>query len=188
MIKCMTPVFRVSFPQLFEAKAMPGSEKKKYGVQCLFTVADIQKNPTEKKLWDAMKAAAQAVATEKWPKQIPVNVQSPFRKGEEKEQFQGYGAGVIFISATTMTRPGIVGPDMTKLINPEDFYAGCYARATVNPYAWSYMGKNGVSFGLQNIQKVREGEPFGNRTNAEDDFSAAEDSPAVADVEAGLFG
>lgn len=173
MIKVMTPVFRVSFPQLFEAKAIGDSTKKKYGLVCLFTMAEVNKSADEKKKWDDMIAACKKAALEKWPKELPKNLTNPFRKGEEKEQFGGYGPGVIFISASTMTRPGLVGPDLVKIINPEEFYAGCYARATVNPFAWTFAGKNGVSFGLQNVQKVRDGEPFGGRTNAEEDFDAA---------------
>jgi len=194
MLKVMTPVFRVSFPQVFEAKKINDEGKAKYGLTMLFTMAEINKNPDEKKKWDAMIAACKTIAAEKWPKKMPANLQNPFRKGEEKEQYQGYGAGVIFISATTTTRPGLVDQSMSKIIAPEEFYAGCYARATVNPYAWEFMGKTGVSFGLQNIQKVRDGEPFGGRTLAEDDFSALEnlndDDPAgtTDPTEKALFG
>jgi len=39
------------------------------------------------------------------------------------------------------------------------------------------MGKHGVSFGLQNLQKMNDGEPFSGKTKAEDDF----ESIAVAD-------
>lgn len=188
MIKCMSPMFRVSFPQVFEAKAMPGSEKKKYGLTALFTMAEVNKDPEQKKLWSAMIAAAEAVVKEKWPKVTPANLQSPFRKGEEKEQFQGYGAGVVFISLTTTTKPGLVDKDVKAIINREEFYAGCFARAVINPYAWTYMGKNGVSFGLQNVQKIKDGEPFGGRTAAEDEFSSvSEDQPAL-ETGGGIFG
>lgn len=176
MVKVTTPVFRVSFPQMFEAKKINNDGKAKYGLTMLFTLADVMKDPKEAAKWKAMKDVCVAAAEEKWPKGVPANMQSPFRRGEEKEQYQGYGAGVVFISATTMTRPGLVDEKIAKIINPEDFYAGCYAIATVNPYAWNYLGKNGVSFGLQNVMKVRDGEPFGGRTAAEADFSAAEDT------------
>ena len=85
--------------------------------------------------------------------------QSAFCAG--KEQYDGYGEGVIFLTAKTERRPGIVDQNVNRIIDPEDFYAGCYAHADINPYAWSYMGKNGISFGLQNIQKVSDGEHIG---------------------------
>lgn len=179
-IKLMTPRFRVSFPQMFEAKQINGQGKAKYGLTMLFTLAEIEKDPIQKKQWQAMIDACTVVAQANWPKGLPANMQNPFRKGEEKEQYQGYGKGVVFITAQTMTRPGLVDEKVVKIIKPEDFYAGCYAVATINPYPWTYMGKNGVSFGLQNVQKVADGEPFGGRTNAEDDFSAASSAPGAA--------
>lgn len=180
MIKVMTPNFRVSFPQVFEAKAMPGSDKKKFSMVCLFNIAEINKNPEQKKLWDAVVASVKQAAVEEWGDKIPAKLQNPFRKGEEKEQYQGYGPGVIFISATTTSKPGLADANLQRIISPDDFYAGCYARATINPYPWTYMGKSGISFGLQNIQKIKDGEPLGGgRTKVEDDFNAmavAEDS------------
>lgn len=191
MIKVMSPNFRVSFPQVFQAKAMPGATKAKYGLVALFTLAEIAKDPEQVKLWKGMQAAAEQAVNEKWPdlKTRPKILANPFRKGEEKEQFSGYGPGVIFVSLTTMTKPGVADASVKPIIAPEEFYAGCYARATVNPYAWSFAGRNGVSFGLQNVQKIKDGEPFGNRTKPEDDFDAAAGSGAVAeDVMGSLFG
>lgn len=186
-MKLQTPVFRVAFPQVFEAKAAPGSEKKKYSVVMLFTIADM-KDAIEKKKYADMKTAAQQVAMEKWPKGIPKNFISPFHDGVEKQEYQGYGAGVIYVTASRSEKagkPGVVDAKLAKIIATEDFYGGCYARATVNPYAWEYMGKCGVSFGLQNIQKVKDGEPFGSFSRAEDDFSADDSMAEETQVSAG---
>lgn len=174
--KIMTPKFRVSFPNVFEARAVVAGQKPKYSLTMLFNMSEIDKDPVQKKLWEEMVQAAKVTAAEKWPKALPANMQSPFRKGEEKEQYSGYGPGIIFVTASTTTRPGLVDAQMVKIIQPEDFYAGCYARATVNPYAWSYLGKNGVSFGLQNIQKLADGDAFSGRADAESDFDAQLDT------------
>ena len=48
-------------------------------------------------------------------------------------------------------------------------YGGCYATAYVNAYTYDNKTR-GVSIGLQTMQKVAEGEPFGSRSNPEDDF------------------
>lgn len=188
IVKVMTPDFRVSFPTVFEAKAMPGAEKKKFGLVALFNMEAINKSPEQLKKWKEMIRVAELAIAEKWPKGRPTNLQTPFRKGEEKAQFDGYGEGVIFVSLTTMTKPGVVDGKLTPIIDPAEFYAGCYARATVNAYAWTFAGKNGVSFGLQNVQKLRDGDRFGGRTNAEDDFDATPDAPALGGAEAMLFG
>jgi len=195
MIKLLTPVFRVSFPQVFEPRAIQPGQTPKYSMTMLFDLSKINTDKSEKKRWDDLIAAVKEVAKEKFPKGIPANMMNPFRDGKEKEQYQGYGAGITFVNATTTTRPGLVDQSLQKIIAPEEFYAGCYARATVNPYAWSKVGKNGVSLGLQNIQKVAEGEAFSGRTPAEEDFSAlesaAEETPgdnSAPSVAESLFG
>lgn len=175
MIKLLTPMFRVSFPQIFEARAMQPGQEAKYSITMLFDIKTINQKPSEKKLWEDMMASVKIVAAEKWPKGIPVGFKVPFRDGLEKEQYEGYGKGIIFVAATTKTRPGLVDQNLQKIINPEEFYPGVYARATVNPFAWTKLGKNGVSFGLQNVQKVKDGDALGGRTRAEDDFTPLDD-------------
>ena len=177
MEKLLTPMFRVSFPQVFVAKAVKPGDKEKFSIVMLFDVARIQKDPIEKKLWEDIQTAVKLCAKEEWPTGTPKTLKfvNPFRNGEEKEQFEGYGKGIVFVTACSKTKPGLVDQNLQKIITPEDFYPGCYARARINPYTWSYMGKCGVSLGLQNLQKMKDGDALGGRTRAEDDFSAFED-------------
>jgi hypothetical protein len=189
--KLTSPVFRVSFPNVFEARAAFEGQTKKYSLTMLFDIAKIKADPSELEKFNKMKAALDAIAVEKWGDKMPKELKKPFRDGAEKEEYQGYGPGIIFVAASTTTKPGLVDQDLNRIMEPELFYAGCYARATLNAYAWSRMGKNGVSFGLQNIQKVADGEPFSGRTSAEDDFDAVGDGAgaeaAAGDPTAGLF-
>jgi len=172
----------VSFPQVWEPKQINGTGTAKYNLSMLFRVAaDPAKPETAKEKGvdiTPMKQAVGAVLVAqfgpdktKWPAGLSI----PFRDGKDK-QFDGYGPGVIFIGASSSAknpRPGIVGPDgKTAITTPNEFYGGCYARATVNAFYWEFMGKKGVSFGLQNIQKTRDGLPFSGRAAAEDDFDA----------------
>ncbi len=169
-----TPKFRVSFPSVFEKSGPPGTDpsKLKYSVVMLFTLDEINKDPKQKVLWEQMLLAAKDCAGEKWGNKIPQGLTSPFRNGTEKDQYEGYGEGVIFLTAKSERRPGIVDANVNRIIDPEDFYPGCFAHADVNPYGWSYMGKNGISFGLQNIQKIADGEHIGGGASAESSFDA----------------
>lgn len=182
-IKCTTPIFRVSFPSVFQASAAPGSDKKFYSIVAIFDKAKLASDPVQSKLFAEMKRAMSECAREKWGDKIPKDLKNPFRDGGEKETI-GYGPETIFITFKTEEkngRPGVVDQQMNRIINESDFYPGCYAHATVNPYAWEYMGKSGISFGLQNIQKVADGEPLGGgRAKAEDDFSAVTGGDAGA--------
>ena len=177
--KIITPEFRVSFPQVFVAKKVQETDKNaKFSVQMLFrTAANPAKPDTAKEgIVDLKPLSAVVVAyvTElfgadknKWPK-----LKMPWRKGEEKD-YDGYGPGIIFFGASSMNRPGLVYSDGKTVITLEaDFYAGCYARAAINPFYYKFMGNEGISFGLQNLIKTRDGEPFGGRSKPEDDFES----------------
>lgn len=165
--KIMTPEFRVSYPNVFQARADFDGQEPKFSIVMLF---DKKTDIT------ALKKLAQSVVEEKWPDPAkrPKNLRNPFRDGDkEKEGMDGY-AGVIFLRAASKTRPGLVDQALQPIIEASEFYAGCFARATINAFAYDKAGNTGVSFGLQNIQKLRDGDPFSGRTKAEDDFSAAD--------------
>lgn len=56
-----------------------------------------------------------------------------------------------------------------------EVYSGCYARVSLNLYAFNVDGNKGIAAGLNNVQKLGEGEPLSGRSRAEDDFTAVED-------------
>lgn len=201
-VKIHTPEFRVSYPNVFEAvKVNPTDAKAKFGVVAIFQIEDTEKSKAAgtKALGvgglEKLKQLCRDVATEKfgadrtkWPP-----LKFPFRDGGTEPSHKdkdGYGPGTIFVSLQSVQMPGIVesfaGPDgrPAPLGAKTDFYAGCYARAEVNAYYWKFMGKEGVSLGLQNLQKLRDGERFGGRGNAAASFDAIE-APKGAAVPAG---
>ena len=95
----------------------------------------------------------------------------PFHRGEEKE-YAGYGPGVVYFTMSAKNiKPTVVGRDLTTPLGPEEFYAGCYARASVTPFAFNNIGK-GIALGLNHLQKLKEGERLDACTSPEDDFGA----------------
>lgn len=174
MEKVTTPEFRVSFPAIFEAQTNRLSGKEEFSVQMIFDKdAD----------FTAMKKLAKKAAQEKWGDKIPTNLRSPFRDGDEyndtAENQRQELEGKVFVNSRSKQRPGLVDGQLQAIIDQSDFYGGCYARATVSVYAYDQKGNRGVSFGLLNVQKLRDGEPFSGKMKAEDDFKAIE----PADVE-----
>ena len=169
IIKLVTPVFRVSFPNLFEP-----NEDGKYGLSAVWTPADF--TDLDKKRWKAimggLDAESKRVFKKAW-KDLPANVKRGIRNGNEKEDMEGYGEGTRFASLSSKYRPGLVDLDKTP-IGPEHgnddlIYPGMYARATVNIFSYNNEGK-GVALGLNNVQRVRDGERLDNRTDAGADF------------------
>lgn len=178
---CITPEFRVSFPAIFEPKAFQG-QKPKFSLVMLFDKKIDLSKPSQvgkdgKPIGVSMKHAAFNAAVEEWgPKdKWPKNLKLPFRDGEEKPDLQGY-ENTIFVSATSMIQPGLVNQALQKIISPSEFYAGCYARAEVFAFTYDVSGNRGVSFGLRNIQKIRDGEQFSGRKDASQVFDAIADN------------
>ncbi len=187
----VTPVFRVSFcDTIFKADKFsedPDDVDKKptFGLTGIWTPEDFMnpdpKSPefeflqSEKDKWLAMAALADKVSFafhQKKVKDFPPNFKKPMRDGVEKEHLDGYGAGKKFAAMTTTRKPGVVDRNKKPITDQEQFYAGCYARALVHAYPYAHKkGGKGVSFGLINVQKVRDGEPFGaSRIAPEDSF------------------
>jgi hypothetical protein len=176
--RVMTPEFRVSFPAVFKPEPNMSGDLK-YKVTMLFPLgADLS----------VLKNAAKEVTVEKygadqakWPK----NLKLPFRDQGEKE-YEGYEEGAIFMNCNNKRQPGLIDQKKQEIIDEEEFYPGCYARATVVPFVYEAKDpktgavlNRGVSFSLQNIQKTRDGEALGGggRVAAEDEFEEI-DSPS----------
>lgn len=188
--KVTSPKFRASFVWAFKPQPpMEGSSgEPKYGVTMLFD-ANARKTPQFKQLQDLAVAAAK----EKFGDKLKADgkgwfhgLRNPFRDGAEKSELEGY-EGMVFASATSKMQPGIVDQNLSRIISEDDFYSGCYARATVTAYGYDKAGNKGVAFGLQNLQKLGDGERFSGRTAAEDDFDSVEDFVGEASSGDGSF-
>lgn len=167
--KVTTPVFRVSFPALFEAKAFDGGAPK-FSVSAVWDPSRFTKR--EKELWDAMIDLANGVSQERFKKDmdaLPGNFKKAIRDGAEKADLAGYGEGLLFANLSSKMKPGIIDRNRNNITDPDEVYPGCYARATITAYSYDNKGK-GVAFGLQNIQKIADGERLDSRTDAAEDF------------------
>jgi hypothetical protein len=170
----VTPVFRLSFPNLFEAHAMDEQSKPKFGLTAVWNPAKFTE--ADKKRWKAIMAALDAEskrAFKKAWKDLPANFKTGVRDGAEKANLEGFGEGTKFANITTKMRPGVIDAGKSKIGpeegNADDIYPGCYCRATVTVYSYDNKGK-GVALGLMNVQKVADGERLDSRTDAAEDF------------------
>jgi len=168
MENVITPKFRVSYPQVFRPKLNDLNGKQEYSLVAIFAPG------SDLSLLNAQVAAA---ATEKWgadKSKWPKPLRNPIRKNEEREKEgklpDGYEAGGVFINFKGSQKPGVVDQNVQTIIDESQFYAGCYAIAQVRAYAYDNKGNRGVAFGLQNIQKVADGDPLSGRQRAEDAF------------------
>ena len=160
-IKVLTPKFRVSFPNVFKPKAAFEGQDPTYNIQMLFS--------KDEDLTKMKKAASEAIKA-KWGDKKPANLRNPFNDGDEKD-YESH-KGHFYVNAKSKMRPGIVDQDLNDIIDPTDFYGGCYARATLTAFAYDTAGNKGVAFGLQNLQKLDDGDAFSGKVDAKNDFDA----------------
>lgn len=177
MAKIITPEAIISYPKLDEPESFEGGDAK-------FSCALVFLEGTD---LTEMKGAVAAVAKEKWGDKAggmfrSGALRSPFRTDAEAK---GYPEGSTFFNARSKQRPGTVSqvPDAEgkpTLIEASVIYAGCIVKAFLSIFAYDKAGNKGISFGLEHVQFIREGERLDGRVAAADVFAA--DADAVADL------
>lgn len=171
--KVVTGEVRLSYAHLFEPWSGTGGEPK-YSVSLLIKKTDTD---TLSRIKAAIEAAKEADKG-KWNGTIPADLRMPVRDGDAelasgKKTGDEY-AGCYFINVSSKQRPGVVDAALNPVIDPAQAYSGCYARVSINAFGYNANGNQGISFGLNNVQIIRDGEPLGGSTRPEDDFSAFE--------------
>ena len=107
-------------------------------------------------------------------------LKTPMRDGDlERPDDEAY-ANSYFINANSAAAPGIVDADRQPIIDRSEVYSGVYGRASINFYAFNSNGNKGIACGLNNLQKMKDGEALGGKSRAEDDFATGDDEDFLA--------
>lgn len=102
-------------------------------------------------------------------------LKTPLRDGDLERPDDAAYANAYFINANATTAPGIVDADRNPIMSRSEVYSGVYGRASITFYAFNSSGNKGIACGLNNLQKIRNGEPLGGKASAESDFNTDED-------------
>jgi hypothetical protein len=169
-MKIVTGKVRFSYANVFEPQSVNGSEPK-YSVSLIIPKSD-------KKTLDKINKAIEVAKKEGVSKlggKIPANLKTPLRDGDlDRPDDEAY-SNSYFINANSKVKPGIVDKDLQAIMDPTELYSGCYGRASIVFYAYNANGNKGIAAGLQNLQKLEDGEPLGGISRPEDDFEAVDD-------------
>ena len=165
------PNTRWSYANVWEPKSINGGALK-YSVSLIIPKSD-------KTTVDKINAAIKAAYEEGQSKlkgngrSVPAlsAIKTPLRDGDlERPDDEAY-ANSYFINANSPSAPGIVDVDRNTIIDRSEVYSGVYGRASISLYAFNSNGNKGIACGLNNLQKIRDGEPLGGKSRAEDDFA-----------------
>ena len=102
-------------------------------------------------------------------------IKTPLRDGDKERPGDEAYKNSYFINANSPTAPGIVDANRQPIIERSEVYSGVYGRASISLYAFNSNGNRGIACGLNNLQKIRDGEPLGGKARAEDDFDTEDD-------------
>lgn len=174
------PDTRWSFANVWEPKSIAGGTPK-YSVSLIVPKSDTK---TVAKVRSAIEAAYQegAAKLKGNGKSVPplASIRNPLRDGDIERPDDPAYANAYFINANATTAPGIVDTDRNPILSRSEVYSGVYGRASISFYAFNSNGNKGIACGLNNLQKVRDGEPLGGKTSAESDFATEEDEDFLA--------
>lgn len=162
------PGIRFSYAQVFEPKAMDENSEPKYSVTLLIPKKD---KVTIAKIEKAIKAAELEGKSKTFGGKIPKTYRYPaLRDGDEEMPDKEEYENCFFVSAKSSTKPGLVDENTNEIIDRSEFYSGCYGRASINFYPYNKGGNKGIACGLNNLQKLEDGENLGGggATAAED--------------------
>ena len=172
LMKVITgPNTRWSYAHVWEPKSINGGAPK-YSVSLIIPKSD---KVTVEKIKKAIQAAyeegqGKLKGNGKTVPALSV-LKTPLRDGDlERPDDEAY-ANSYFINANSATAPGIVDADRNTIIDRSEVYSGVYGRASINLYAFNSNGNKGIACGLNNLQKIKDGEPLGGKSRAEDDFA-----------------
>ena len=167
---------RWSYANVWTPKAMAEGAKLKYSVSLIIPKSD---TVTIQKIKTAIKAAYEEGQSKLKGngKSVPplAAIKTPLRDGDvERPDDEAY-QNAYFVNANSPTAPGIVDADRQPIIDTSEVYSGVYGRASITFYAFNSNGNKGIACGLNNLQKIADGEPLGGKTRAEDDFADLDD-------------
>lgn len=162
---------RWSYANVWEAKSINGGAPK-FSVSLIIPKTD---TVTVGKIKSAIQAAyeeGQGKLRGNGKSVPPLSaIKTPLRDGDTERPDDPAYADCYFINANSATAPGIVDADCNPILTRSEVYSGVYGRASISFYAFNSNGNKGIACGLNNLQKIRDGEPLGGKASAASDFA-----------------
>jgi hypothetical protein len=183
MSKVITGTCRACYASLMSAATNKLNGKSEYSVVLL-----VPKN--DETTIANIKAAAKAAIAAKWGESPPRGLKNPLKDGDTATKSDGSPMGDEFKGHYFLTtkcdstrhKPSVIDTHGNELFDPDAVVSGDYIKVSMNAFAYDATANRGVSFGLNNVQLVRKGEPLGaNRQSAQDEFGVSK-APAKKEL------
>ena len=156
-----TGKIRCGFVHIAQPRKNDLNDKMEYSLQLL-----IHKNSETA---SDIKEMIDKLLQERWGNNIPSTWVNPLRDAEGEGKKEAHYKDMYFMNVRSTEAPGIVGPDGLPIANPMEPRSGDYFRVSMGGFSY-IKPKNGISFGLNNVQWLEKGETLTGRKRAEDEF------------------
>lgn len=168
---------RLAFANIWEPKQYNGTGEP----AC--SASFIMDKTAQKALVDQCIQTIQSVAQEKWGakagdvlKTLKAKGDICLHDGAEKGDYDGFGDGVIYISARNKARPVVLDRNKTPLTEADGKpYSGCYVNVSLDVWPQDNGYGKRINAKLLAIQFADDGEAFSGGTGFSDDDFADED-------------
>ena len=101
---------------------------------------------------------------------LPAQIKTPLRDADAEGIDDKAYQGCMYFTASSNRQPQIVDRHVQPILDRSEVYSGCYCKVSVNFYAFAVEVNKGIAAGLNNIQKLRDGERLGGAPSAEEEF------------------
>ena len=165
-VKVVTGKVRFSYANVFQPKAAVEGGTPKYSVSIIIPKSDKETVAKLQKAFEDCKTSNAAF----FGGAIPKGLKGGLRDGDEEKDDPAY-AGSYFINANSAKRPEVIDADRNLIMDPNEFYSGCYGRVSVTFYPYNAQGSKGIACGLNNLMKLEDGEKLGGVSSAAADFA-----------------
>ena len=167
----VTGKVRFSYANVFEPRAVNGGDEK-YSITLLIPKSDTS---TYQRIMEEINKTLQESVADRFKGIMPTSPSLPIYDGDGLrpggEPFGPECKGCWVMSAKSNCAPEVVDVNCQPIFSKNEFYSGCYGRASITFYAYNTNGNKGIGCGLGNIQKLEDGQPLDGRTTAAEDFA-----------------
>lgn len=164
---------RLGYVHLFEPYTNFENQPKKYSCSIAIPKSD-------KKTIGALKRARAAAIEDKWGSNPPKKIKTTIKDGDEDADLEKNPEleGCYYLTISSPRAPGVVDRARKPILDETEVYSGIYAHVAMNAFAYGGSDQKGVapgvSFGLNHVMKVADGEALGGMISAESAFADLE--------------
>lgn len=183
----------ISFPRLVTPQE-DRQGKLKYSAALVFVPGEAAEKSKKLLMAAAIEAGEEKFGQKIKAGQVSLTIEEALAAGVLRSPFRtdvltkGYPEGSFFMNVRTERKPGCVYPwadpaTGKPAVIPADkieevIYPGAIVRASVTAFGYNNPENKGISFALDNIQFIRDGERLDSRVAADDQFEALDAAPA----------